>query len=142
MAENKQANASADFFKNFGNLSMPSVDFNELFNVGRRNMEAYSAANQVLVESAQAINKRSAEVAQNNVEKYLSASREAMTGGSPEAATQKQSEITKDAFESYANSVREISEMASKSAFEAFDMLNKRCAEAMEETSKLAKKAA
>lgn len=150
MATSRKANNAADFFKSLNNqfseqfskFSAPSVDFNEFFNVGRRNMEAYSAANQALIEGAQAINKRSAEVMQNNIERCLSASREMMSSKSPETNTAKQSEVAKDVFETCVSSAREISEMASKSAFEAFDVINKRCAEAMEETSQLAKRAA
>jgi phasin family protein len=139
MEFNKQA---SDFFKPFNQFSVPAVDFNDLFNLARRNMEAYSAANQVMVEGVQAIQKRAAEVMQSNVEKCLSLSREVIGSKSPEANTKKQSEAAKEVFESCVNSAREISEMASKSTFEAFDVINKRCAEAMEEGSKLAKKAA
>jgi phasin family protein len=139
MANNKQ---SADFFKAFSDFNVPMVDMNEMFNVASRNMEAYSAANQVIMESVQAINKRSAEVMQSNMEKCLSASREVIGAGSPEASTKKQSAVTKEVVESCINSCREISEMISKSTFEAFDLINKRCAEAMEEVGKLTKKAA
>jgi phasin family protein len=139
MAANKQ---TSDFFKSFGDFSVPSVDFNDLFNLTRRNMEACSAANQVMIEGIQAINKRAAEVMQSNIEKCLSMSREMISGTSPEANAKKSSEAAKEAFSSCVNSAREISEMVSKSTFEAFDVINKRTAEALEETSKLAKKAA
>ncbi len=135
-------NTASDFFKSFSNYNVPTVDFNELFNLGRRNLEACSAANQVIIEGAQAVNKRGAEVCQNNVEKCLSASRDILSSASPEANTQKQSEVTKDVLESCVSSAREITEMVSKSAFEAFDVINKRCAEAMDEAAKIAKKAA
>lgn len=136
-----------DFFKSFSNFNpsafkAPAFDMNEFFNVGRRNIEACSAANQALIEGAQAINKHGAEVMQHNVEKCLNATREILGNASPETNTQRQSEVAKDVFETCISSAREISEMASKSAFEAFDVINKRCAEAMEETSKIAKKAA
>ncbi len=136
------SNNPTDFFKSFQNYTAPSIDVNEFINVGRRNMEAASAANQALIEGAQAINKRSAEVMQNNIEKCISASRDVLGSATPETNAAKQSEVSKEIFETCVSSAREISEMASKSAFEAFDVINKRCAEAMEETSKIAKKAA
>lgn len=138
------AKQTTDFFKTFSDFKMPALDYNELFNVGRRNLEAYSAANQVMIEGVQAINKRSAEVLQHNMEKCMSASRDMFTAtnGMPEINAQKQTAVAKDVFESCVNSVREISEMASKSTFEAFDVLNKRASEAMEEAGKIAKKAA
>ncbi len=135
--------STANFYKIFGDFSAPSVNLNEFMNVGRRNLEAYSAANQVMLEGMQAINKRSAEVIQHNTEKCMSASRDLMSSANAsDVNTQKQSDIAKDVFESYINSAREISEMASKSAFEAFDVINKRTAEAMEETAQITKKAA
>ena len=136
-------NQTQNFFKSFSDMNMPSVDFNDLFNLARRNMEACSAANQVIIEGMQAINKRTAEVMQSNVEKCLSMSRDMMKGGSTaDVSTRKSSDVAKDAFSSSINSVREISEMISKSTFEAFDVLNKRTAEALEESSKMMKKAA
>jgi phasin family protein len=141
-AANRQANQANDFFKAFGDFSMPSIDFNDLFSLARRNMEACSAAHQVMIEGVQAVNKRAAEVMQSNVEKCMSMSRDMMSSTSPESTSKKQSDAAKEVFESCVNSAREISEMVSKSTFEAFDVLNKRAAEAMEEGSKLAKKAA
>jgi phasin family protein len=139
MATNKN---TADFFKSFSDFSVQRVDFNDLFNLARRNMEACSAANQVMMEGIQAINKRTAEVMQSNIEKCLSMSRDIISSTSPEISAKKSSDAAKEAFSSCVNSAREISEMASKSTFEAFDVINKRTAEALEETSKLAKKAA
>jgi phasin family protein len=137
--ENKQAK---DFFKPFTEMNMPMMDMGEMLNLCRRNLEACSAANQVLIEGVQAVSKRSADVMQSNMEKCMSASREVMTAGASESSAKKQSAVTKEVFETCMNSCREISEMISKSTFEAFDLLNKRCAEAMEEAGKLTKKAA
>jgi phasin family protein len=138
-ANNKQ---TKDFFKPFTELNVPMVDVGEMLGLCRRNIEACSAANQVIIEGVQAVSKRSAEVMQSNMEKCINASREVMSNGASETSAKKQSAVTKDVFETYVNSCREISEMISKSTFEAFDLLNKRCAEAMEEAGKLAKKAA
>ncbi len=138
-ANNKQAN---DFFKSFSEFKMPTMDMGEVINMCRRNMEACSAANQVVLEGIQAVNKRSAEVMQTNIEKCISASRDVMSAGVSEASGKKQTAVNKEVFESCMSSCREISEMVSKSTFEAFDLINKRCAEAMEEAGKLSKKAA
>lgn len=120
------ANAFAELFKN-------SWDFNQLFSTQRRNIEALSAANQVVVESAQAIARRQAEVARENVENVLKASKEMMTSSTPESNVSRQAELTRDLFENAISNMRELTEMATKSGFEAFDVLNKRAAESMEE---------
>jgi len=118
--------AFTDFFKG-------ALDFNQLFASQRRNIEALSEANQVVVEGAQAITRRQAEVMRDNVENILKASRDLFTGGTPETNLTKQAEIAKDMFEKTFTHLREISEMATKSGFEAFDVLNRRAAETMEE---------
>lgn len=122
------SNPFADMFKN-------TLDFNQIFSTQRRNIEALSAANQVVVEGAQAISRRQAEVIRDNVESMLKASKELLTSGSPETNMTKQADFAKTVFESALSNLREITEMATKSSFEAFDVLNQRAAETMEEVS-------
>lgn len=123
------SNAFADMFKN-------TLDFNQLFSTQRRNIEALSAANQVVVEGAQAITRRQAEVLRSNVEDVLKASKDMMTTGTPETNLTKQADFAKSLFETALGNLREITEMATKSSFEAFDVLNKRATETLEELTK------
>jgi phasin family protein len=139
--EMTKANTNTDFTKMWTDMKVPSVDFNQLFSLQRRNVEAFTAANQVLMEGAQAVSKRQAELMRDNMEKMLKTSKDVMTSNSPETNTTKQTEFAKEAYENAINGAREISEMVSKSSFEAFDVINKRCAESMEEMGKLAKAA-
>lgn len=120
--------AFTDMFKN-------QMDFGQLFSTSRRNMEAISAANQVVVESAQAITRRQAEVARANIDNALKVSKDLMTGGTPETAIGKQSDLMKAFFENTLTNLREVSELVTKSSFEAFDVLNRRAAESLEEMS-------
>lgn len=122
-------NPFADMFKN-------TFDMNELFSTQRRNIEALSAANQAVVEGAQAISRRQAEVIRGHVEETLKASKDLMTSGTPETNMTKQADFAKNIFESTLSNLREITEMATKSGFEAFDVLNKRAAETLQEISK------
>ena len=118
-----------DMFKNM-------VDFNQLFSTQRRNIEAFSAANQAIVEGAQAVQQRNAEVVRESVESALKASKDLMTGGSPETSLSKQADFARSFFENAFSNLREMSEMITKSSFEAFDVLNRRAAESMDEISK------
>lgn len=122
-------NPFADLFKN-------SFDFNQLFSTQRRNIEAFSAANQAFVEGVQAVSRRQAEVIRENVEDVLKASKDLMTSGTPETNLTKQGELAKTIFENTLANLREVTEMVTKSGFEAFDVLNKRAAETLEEISK------
>lgn len=121
-------NAFSDLFKN-------SWDFNQLFATQRRNMEAFATANQTVVESAQAISRRQAEVTRDNVEHVLQASKDMFNGGTPETNLAKQADLTRDVFEHSLSHMRELVEMLTKSGFEAFDVLNKRAAESLQELS-------
>ncbi len=122
-------NAFNDSFKNMW-------DFNQLFSTQRRNIEALAEINQTIVEGAQAISRRQAEVVRDNVENVLKASKDMLTGGSPENSIAKQADFTKAIFENTLSNMREVTEMVTKSGFEAFDVLNKRTAESLEEISR------
>lgn len=125
-------------FKIFGDFKTPAFDFNSLFDVQRRNIEAFTAANQVVAEGAQAVARRQAEVVRNNVDSVLSASKDAVAGGTPEFNVEKQAALAKNIFELSLSNAREVSEMVSKYSFEAFDLLNKRATQTFEELGKVA----
>ncbi len=128
--------AFAESFRNF-------LDINQLFSTQRRNVEAISAANQVMVEGVQAGYRRQAEVLRDNVEQVLKASREVFqAGSSPENSLNRQAEYVRSIFESNINSLREVTETLTKSGFEALDVLNKRAAESLDEISSATGKAA
>lgn len=129
-------------FKIFGDFKTPAFDFNSLFEVQRRNIEALTAANQVVAEGAQAIARRQAEVLRTNVDEVLNASKTMVSGGAPEINVEKQATLSKALFEKSLSNAREVSEMVSKSSFEAFDLLNKRAAESFDELGAVAGKAA
>ena len=121
--------ALKDLFKN-------SFDFSSLVEAQRRNIEALSAANQVVVEGTQAIFRRQAEVIRTNVEDGLKASKDLLTSGTPETNLTKQADFAKSVFESTLSNLREVTEMVTKSGFEAFDLINKQAAENLETISK------
>lgn len=129
-----------EVFKVFGDFKTPAFDFNSLFELQRRNVEAFAAANQVVAEGVQAIARRQAEVVRNNVDTVLNASKDLVAGGTPEINVEKQAALTKNLFEKSLANAREVSEMVTKSSFEAFDLLNKRASESIEEFGKVASK--
>ncbi len=130
-----------DYSKVMADFKAPAVDFNKAFSMQRRNIEAFSAANQAMTEGAQAMSRRQAELVRLNVEKMLKATKDMMVSGSPEINTSKQAELTNTLLKSSLDSLRELSEMAAKSGFEAFDVINKRTAESIEEISSMTKAA-
>ena len=141
-------NPFADMMKQFSEYkaptvsAMPSVDVNKIMASGRKNAEACSAAGQAVAESCQAIARRQAELARAQVEKTLKTCKDMLVNGSPEINTTKQVELAKTMFESSLNNLREVSELATKSMFEAFDIVNRRASESIEEITGAASSAA
>ena len=131
-----------DFFKAFGEFKAPQIDFNSLFTAQRRNMETLTAASQIVAEGVQAVSRRQAEVIRGNMEGFLKASKEALTNTSaPETTVARQADYARNALENTLNHLREVSETVTKSGFEAFDVINKRAAESLEEISAVASSA-
>lgn len=121
--------AFADSFKNI-------FDVNQLIDTQRRNLEAFATINQGMVECAQAISRRQAETAQASVQALLKTSRDVVSSGTPEAGLAKQAELTRKLCEQSVINFREASEMIAKSGFEAFDLLNRRATECINEVSR------
>lgn len=135
---NKSTPNPADAFKAWSEFKLPAFDVNAAIAAQRKNMEVFSAANQVIAESIQAISRRQAEVMRSNVENVLKATKDIWSNKAPETNTAKQAELAKSLYESTISNAREISEMASKSSFEAFDLISKRAAESLNEINKAA----
>lgn len=123
------------------NFAAPQFDVNQVITMSRRNAEAFSAAGSVVAESVQALSRQQAESVRTNVERVLKTAKDMMVSGSPEINTNKQAELAKSLFETSLNHFREMSEMVTKSMFEASDVISKRAAENMEEMSRLTKAA-
>ncbi len=133
--------SQADMMKQFSQFkapsmsALPSFDVNQVLSVGRKNAEACTAASQALTESCQAISRRQAELARAQVEKTLKTCKDMLVNGSPEINTTKQVELAKSMFESSLNNMREVYELVAKSNLEAFDKLNRRASQCIEELS-------
>ncbi len=134
------AKAQQDFWKSFTEFKAPVVDVNSIFNSQRRNIEALAAANQVIAEGVQAATKHQAEALRDNVESFISATKDILTSNSPENNTSKQLSLVKGWYESAMENAREVAELVTKSGNEAFELINKRATENWEEFSKAAKK--
>jgi phasin family protein len=135
-------NPFADMTKMFGDFKSPAMDVNQIIGQFRRNAETGSTIVQIATENAQALARRQAEIMRSNAEHALKASKELMSNASPETAASKQADFAKTWLDYNVNSVRELMEMSTKSAQEAFDVMNKRVAEQMKEFSEVASSSA
>lgn len=132
-------NQYTDFTRMFSDFRTPVVDLNGLFSVQRRNIEALSSANQVIVEGAQALSRRQTEVMKDCVEGCIRVTKDMMTSQSPESNTAKQVDFVRNMVESAVHNSREMCETLYKSCFEAYELLNKRASQSMDEMARAAR---
>lgn len=128
--------------KLMGDFKVPGVDVNAVVASQRRNLEALGEANKLALEGMQAVAKRQSEIFRQVMEEASQAMRDIMTAGSPEDKAGRQTELVKDAFTRAIANMRELAEMVAKSQGEAFDVINKRVSESLDEVkAAIAKKA-
>ena len=137
----KQAEQFFDFdiSKYLGDFKVPGVDVDSLVSSQRKNIEALTQANKVAFEGFQAVAKRQVEIMRETMTEAASVLRNVMTGIPADAKVAP--EVLKKAFESALANMRELAEMTSKANSEAFDIIQKRVTDSIEELKSLTAKA-
>jgi len=106
----------------------------------RKNLEAFTQANQLAVQGFQELAKRQVEIARSAMDEASALVRAWTETGTAEERLQKQAAYAKQALDKSVESTRELVELAGKTQSEAFEVLNKRFTESLEEWGTLAKK--
>lgn len=115
-------------------LKVPGVDINALMETQRKNIEAVTAANKAAIDGMQSIAKRQAEIMAQSFGEVSNLAQEfASSANNPQEMGTKQAEIVKQAFDKALANMRELAEMVSKTNTEAFEVMNKRFTESLEE---------
>jgi phasin family protein len=122
-----------DVSKYLGDFKVPGVDVETLVASQRKNIEALTQANKLAFEGFQALFKRQVEIARQSIEESATVARQLVEAGTPQEKAVRQTELTKDAFEQALANSRELSEIVAKSNGEAFDLLNKRFFQVLDE---------
>jgi len=122
-----------DFQKLLAEYQMPGVDWQQLIASQQKNLAALTQANQVLMQGAQAVMQREVEILQKAMAEAVTASRELMAEGDPQAGAAKRFELARTSFETAITNMRELAELASKSNSEALEVINRRAVEAFDE---------
>jgi phasin family protein len=130
-----------DFTKVMGEFKFPGMDMDALLAAQRRNIEAFSAANKVALEGAQAVAKRNMEIVQASVTEMTEAMKTMAGAEAPQAKAAKQAELMKAAYEKAINNMRELADMIQRANGEALGLINKRFAETMDEMKVMMEKA-
>jgi phasin family protein len=122
-----------DMSKAFAGLNMPGFDVEALMASQRKNLEAFTQANQLAVEGVQAVARRQVELAKQAVEEASTLLRDISQPGAPEERLAKNTELAKQAFEKGLATARELTELVSKANAEAFNVITKRVTESFDE---------
>jgi phasin family protein len=130
-----------DFTKALGDMRVPGLDVDALVAAQRKNLEAFTQANQLAVEGVQAVARRQVEIARQAIDEFSAIVRDlAVPSASPEDRIAKQAEFSKQAIEKGLANARELTEMVTKANTEAFNVINKRVTESFDEVREFAKK--
>lgn len=133
MAGKQSEKFDFDVSKVLNEFKVPGVDMDAITASQQKNIEALTQANKLAFEGVQAVMKRQMEIVRQAVEESAKASKDIAGAGSPQDQMVKQTEMTKEAFETVLSNMRELAEMMAKSNADAFDMLNKRYVDMLDE---------
>ena len=123
----------ADYGKMFTNGKSPLFDVAQVLAAQRKNVEAFTTANQVVFEGVQAVARRQAEIVRRAMEDFSQVSKEFAQAGRPEDKLAKQAALTKEAFETAKANFRELADMLQKSGNEAIEVITNRISDNLEE---------
>jgi phasin family protein len=129
-----------DMTKVMADFRVPTLDVDAVVASQRKTIEALTQANQLAVEGVQAVARRQTEIARQAVEDFTGYMRDLTQPGSPEEKIAKQAEVVKGALEKGLSNARELAELMTKANTEAFNVLNKRVADGLDEVRDYAKK--
>ena len=129
-----------DVTKVMSEFRVPTVDVDAVVASQRKNIEALTQANQLAVEGVQALARRQVEIARQAMEEFSVMIRDLAQPVSPEDRIAKQAEFSKVALEKGLTNARELTEMVAKANTEAFNVINKRLTESLDEVREYATK--
>lgn len=131
----KQAEQLFDFdiSKYMSDFKLPGLDVETLVGSQRKNIEALTQANKLAYEGLQAVLKRQVEILRQTMDEVAVVSKDIAEPGTPQDKAAKQAELAKEAFERSLSNMRELAEMIAKANNEAFELLNKRFTQNLDE---------
>ena len=125
--------ADFDFTNVVGDFKLPMLDVESLIEAQRRNVQAFTAANQTVFEVYKGIAQRQADMAKVALEDLSKAGSDMIAAGSIEEKTAKNADLVKKTYESAIANAKELAELYVKGHAEAFETINKRVSEALDE---------
>ena len=117
----------------WGKTASAWLDYNGVRRSASRNLEALTAANQVCLESWQAISRRAAEALQYNAQQAYNCAREACNSTTPQEAQNKHAHCLTSMVQNLCDNAKEATQIASKASMEVVELMNRRAEESTHE---------
>ena len=114
-------------------INLPGVDMSRILDAQRKNVEAITEANRIAFEGVQSLMQRQAEIMQQSVEEATKMMQNFDPSTDPTERVAQQTALAQQAFQQALDRMRELAEMANKSQAEAFEAIQERFNEALEE---------
>src|ERR1044071_10413314 len=115
-----------DVTKIFADFRFHPFDVEAVWAAQRKNLEALSHANQLAVESVQAVARRNIELTRETFEGFSALMRDLTSPASAEDRLAKNTEYMKNMLEKGVSHSRELASIAAKASTEAAEVLHKR----------------
>jgi phasin family protein len=122
-----------DMTKVFADFRFRPFDVEAAWAAQRRNIEALSQANQLAVESVQAVARRNIELTRETFEGFSTLMRDLAAPASTDERIAKNTDYVKHMLEKGVSHGREIASIAAKAGTEAAELLHKRASESLDE---------
>lgn len=122
-----------DFSKLFENFKSMPFDMQSVLETQRKNIQAFSEAQQIAVENFQAIAQRQSQILSQLVEDNSKIAKELMAEGTPEEKIAKNADLFKSLYERSVKNMNELNEMLNTSSQEASKIINKRVSASISE---------
>jgi phasin family protein len=114
-------------------INLPGVDMAKILDAQRKNVEAITEANRIALEGVQSLMQRQAEIMQQSIEEATKSMQNFDPASDPAERVAQQTALAQESFQHALDRMRELAEMASSSQTEAFEAIQHRFNEAIEE---------
>ena len=122
-----------DMTKMFADFRFRPFDVEAIWAAQRRNLEAFSQVNQLVVEGVQAVARRQIELTRETFEGFSTLLRDIAQPVSPEDRIAKNTDYAKQMLEKGVNHGREVVSIAAKAGADAAEVLHTRATEGLDE---------
>jgi len=128
-----------DMSRIMGDMKMPNVNMDAIMASHKKNIEAITSANQMAWDNIQAFIQRQAELARQGFELATNMVQSVMSAQTPEEKIARQAEATKLGMERCVASLKELTDMMTRSHYQTIDAVSNRVCESIDEMNAIMK---